>query len=405
MPRTSKMRITKRTVDALQVRAKDYVAWDRDLAGFGVRVLPSARKVFVVQSRGPAGSKRVSLGPYGKLSPAEARQRAARMIRRIKQGQDPKSEPASREPTVADLAARYLRVDASVNCKPATLAHYRSIVDNHIVPAMGEFKVSEVNRADVAALHFSLRDTPGMANCTLQVLSQLFRTAERWGMAAPGQSPCRSHPKFRLRARERYLTPKEYRRLGRVLSDGAEDGSLSESAVAALQLLILTGCRRDEILKLRWEDVDFEAGEVHLRDTKTGPCCVALTSAVKRVLTDVPRLPGNPWVIVGARPGRRLMTLKSTWRRVRQRAGLGDVRLHDLRHSYASRALAVGESLSMIGKLLNHVQLASAARYAHLMREAERNAAARIGDRIGARLLRRDGIPDSSGERVRRGAE
>lgn len=400
MPKKSQFRITKRSVDALDTGEKDYIVWDRDLSGFGVRVLRSARKVYVVQARGPAGSKRVSLGRHGRLSAAQARQQAARIIRRIKQGQDPGSRSPSGECTVAELAARYLRVEASVNCKPTTLELYRGVIDNHIVPALGERKIGDVKRADVAALHDRLRDTPGMANCTLQVLSQVFRAAERWGLLASGSSPCRSHRKYRLRRRERFLTPDEYRRLGRVLANGEADGSLSEPAVAALRLLILTGCRRDEVLTLRWEDVDFGAGELRLRDSKTGAQHVALTSAVKTVLGGIPRLPDNPWVIAGERPGRRLMTLKSTWRRVRQRAGLGEVRLHDLRHSYASRALALGESLPMIGKLLKHAQITSSARYAHLMLGAERVAAARVGEAIATRLDGRAETAESSDGRA-----
>ena len=315
MPKRSRFRITKRSVDALDVREKEYIAWDRDLAGFGVRVLKSGRKVYLVQTRDRAGSRRVSLGHHGKLSPDQARKRAVRFICRIRQEHDPNSKSPDVDTTVAELAARYMRVDASVNCKPVTVELYRCVIDNHIVPAMGERKIGDVEHADVAALHHRLRNTPGMANCTLQVLSQMFRTAERWGLLVPGSSPCRSHRKFRLRTRERFLTPEEYRRLGRVLAHGEADGSYSEPAVAALRLLILTGCRRDEILTLRWDDVDFGAGELRLRDSKTGPQNVALTLAVKTVLDGIPRLPGNPWVITGERPGRRLMTLKSTWRR------------------------------------------------------------------------------------------
>ena len=128
--------------------------------------------------------------------------------------------------------------------------------------------------------------------------------------------------------------------------------------------------------------MDRHARELRLRDSKSGPCMVALTPAVEAVLDGIRRVRGNPWVIAGEAPGSRLKTLKSTWRRVKQRAGLEDVRLHDLRHSYATRALALGESLTMIGKLLNHAQMQSTARYAHIMADADRAAAARVGDRI-----------------------
>lgn len=288
--------------------------------------------------------------------------------------------------TVADVARRYLRSHVAVNCKPKTMELYRTVIDLHIVPALGDRPIGAVRRSDVAALHHALHDRPAVANSTLQVLSQLYRKAQQWGLAPEGANPCRAVRKYRLRLRNRHLARDEYRRLGQALRDGEGEGWISAPAVAALRLLILTGCRRDEILTLRWDDVDRHARELRLRDSKSGPCMVALTPPVEAVLDGVPRVRGNPWVIVGEAPGSRLKTLKSTWRRVKLRAGLKDLRLHDLRHSYATRALALGESLTMIGKLLNHAQMQSTARYAHVMDDAEKAAAARVGDRIAAHV-------------------
>ena len=288
--------------------------------------------------------------------------------------------------TVAEVARRYLHSHVAVNCKPKTMELYRTVIDNHIVPALGDRPVGTVRRSDAVALHHSLHDRPAVANSTIQVLSQLYRKAQQWGFAPEGGNPCRSIRKYKLRARTRHLTRDEYRRLGQALRDGETDGWISAPAAAALRLLVLTGCRRDEILTLRWEDVDRHARELRLRDSKSGPCMVAMTAAVEAVLDGVRRVRGNPWVIVGEAPGSRLMTLKTTWRRVKLRAGLKDVRLHDLRHSYATRALALGESLTMIGKLLNHTQMQSTARYAHVCVDAEKAAAARVGDSIAAHV-------------------
>ena len=386
MPRRSTQLIGARAVGKLQARKNDYLVWDRDLTGFGVRVTSSGRKVYVAQARGPAGSKRISLGAHGDVSAARARRLAREAVRRIKRGEDPGGRTRRGEPTVAELAERFLTAHAEVNCRAKTVELYRGFIDNHIVPALGDKRLGAVTGWDAARLHESLGNTPGAANGTLRVLSQMFVLAGKWELVARGTNPCRSIRLYRLRPRQRFLTPAEYRRLGRVLDGGQEDGSVPAPAVAALRLLMLTGCRRDEILTLRWDDVDAVAGELRLRDSKTGPCAVALTPAVAAVLNGIPRLPGNPWVIVGAKPGRRLMTLKSVWRRVAASAGLDGVRLHDLRHSYASRALACGESLSMIGKLLNHSGTRTTARYAHVVRDAEKAAAARVGDAIASRI-------------------
>ncbi|MCY4559470.1 MAG: site-specific integrase, partial [Chloroflexi bacterium] len=153
-----------------------------------------------------------------------------------------------------------------------------------------------------------------------------------------------------------------------------------------IRLLVLTGCRRGEILNLGWDDVDRTAGDLRLRDAKAGPRMVPLPKPALRVLDAIPRSEDNPWVIAGQRPGRRLTGLHHYWQPIRERAGLADVRLHDLRHSYASRALALGESLYTIGKLLGHTSVASSARYAHLMRDAEREAAVRVGGSIGTHI-------------------
>ena len=216
-------------------------------------------------------------------------------------------------------------------------------------------------------------------------IMKMFSLAEAWGMAPEGANPCRGVRKYRERRRERFLSPDEYRRLGAMLAEA--EGRASPHALAALRLLMLTGCRLGEILTLRWDDVDRAAGEFRLRDGKTGARMVPLTPTAEAVLDGIPREPGNPWVIAGRAPGTRLASLTAEWYRIRARAGLGDVRIHDLRHSFASRALALGESLPMIGKLLGHNQVETTARYAHLARDSIHESAARIADSLAADIL------------------
>ena len=384
MPRRSELRITKSTVDALFVESGDAVFWDRDLAGFGVRVHATGRKVYVVQSRGPGGPKRVTLGRHGDMPTDEARKRAALVIDRIKHGDDP--EPPEPELTVSELAERFMRTHVKAHCKPGTVAAYRFALDGHILPALGAMPVSEVGRKDISALHHRLRGTPVMANWTVKLLSRMFSLAEAWERLPPGRNPCRSVRRYKTRSRERFLTPEEFRRLGRVLQDAEKDGSVWPPAIAALRLLMLTGCRKSEILTLRWDDVDRTTGELRLRDAKAGPRMVPLTSAAGAVLEGIPRIEGNPWVIAGQRRNDRLLNLDHYWQSIRAQAGLDDVRIHDIRHSYASRALALGEGLPTIGKLLGHRQVSTTARYAHLMRDAEKEAATRVGDSIGAHI-------------------
>ena len=384
MPKRSEMKLTKRTVDALEVYGKDVLFWDRELAGFGVRVHATGRKTYVVQSRGPSGPKRVTLGRHGELAVDEARKRAARLIDRIKRGEDFSAAAPEAEPTVAGLAERFMRTHVEKHLKPASVAAYRTVLDKHILPALGGMGLDDVGGAEVTALHHGLRDTPVLANRSVHLLSRMFTLAEAWELVPPGRNPCSAVRRYRTRKRERFLAPEEYRRLSRALKQA--EGEIWPPAVAAIRLLALTGCRRGEILNLGWDDVDHTAGDLRLRDAKAGPRMVPLTSPVLRILDAIPRLPENAWVIAGQRPGKRLTGLHHYWRPIRERAGLADVRLHDLRHSYASRALALGESLYTIGKLLGHTSVATSARYAHLMRDAEREAAVRVGGSIGVHV-------------------
>ena len=178
------------------------------------------------------------------------------------------------------------------------------------------------------------------------------------------------------------MNAEEFTRLGRVLDEILADGSEARSAVAAIRLLMLTGCRLSEIQKLRWEHVDLDAGELRLPDTKTGAKVVHLGEPAITVLRDIQRQDDNPWVIAGRKERDHLTDLQHPWRRIRTRAGLDDVRIHDLRHSFASGGLLVGEGLPMIGKLLGHTQVQTTARYAHLANDPVKSAANRISSRI-----------------------
>ena len=252
-----------------------------------------------------------------------------------------------------------------------------------MLPAYGHLEVEEVGREHVSDLHYQLRDIPYQANRVLEIQSKIFNLAELWGLRREGSNPCRFVRKYKEQKRERFLSEEEFRRLGVVLSEMEREGTVSTYAAAAIRLLMLTGCRRNEIVELRWEDVDLEAGELRLADGKTGARLVPLSAPAVTVLSGLPRVEDSPWVIPGGKPGRHLADLQPPWERVRERAGLEEVRTHDLRHSFASRALALGESLPMIGKLLGHTQVQTTARYAHLARDSVKASASRIADSIG----------------------
>ena len=395
MAKLQRRTISKRTVDGLSAGDKDAVFWDRELPGFGVRVYPSGAKVYVAQCRADGKSKRITLGRHGVISADQARRKAALVIARIKGGEAPEPAPADKV-TVSALAERYLKEYVAVHCKPSSAKVYRRVLDKFVLPAYGDLAIEAVDRERVSALHYRLRDVPYQANRVLEIESKLFNLAELWGLRREGGNPCRFVRKYKERKRERFLSDEEFRRLGEVLNEMEAEGSVSAYAAAAIRLLMLTGCRRNEIVTLRWEDVDLEAGELRLPDGKTGARLVPLSPAAAEVLSRLPRLTDNPWVIPGSKPGAHLADLQPPWERVRKRAGLDDVRIHDLRHSFASRALALGESLPMIGKLLGHTQVQTTARYAHLARDSVKASASRIAGSIGADILAKDAASNAA---------
>ena len=210
----------------------------------------------------------------------------------------------------------------------STAVSVRLFVD----PVIGELRVPEVQRKDIAALHHGLRDKPYQANRTLGVLSKMFSLAEVWGWRPDGSNPCRHVKRYKEHKRERFLSPEETERLGQVLREAEEE---MPSAVAAFRLLLLTGCRMSEIRDLRWDYVKDDC--IELPDAKTGGRVVPLGPEARAVLSAIPRDEDNPWVIAGRLPGSHLTDLQRPWRRIRKQAGLEDVRIHDLRHSFASR--------------------------------------------------------------------
>ena len=377
-------RISKRSVDAVKAGGTDTVYWDGELTGFGLRVRRSGRKSYVVQTRIAGKLCWFTIGPHGPLNPDQARARALEILACAKKGIDPRDADARREaePSMADLGRRFLEEYVPVHCKPSTREEYSRSVRLFVDPVIGELRVPEVQRKDIAALHHGLRDKPYQANRTLGVLSKMFSLAEVWGWRPDGSNPCRHVKRYKEHKRERFLSPEETERLGQVLRDVEEE---MPSAVAAFRLLLLTGSRMSEIRDLRWEYVKDDC--IELPDAKTGGRVVPLGPEARAVLSSIPRDEDNPWVIAGRLPGSHLTDLQRPWRRIRKQAGLEGVRIHDLRHSFASRALALGESLTMIGKLLGHTQVQTTARYAHLARDSIQTAAARITGSIGENLL------------------
>jgi integrase len=370
-------KLTKRIVDAAEIRASEYFIWDDDIPGLGLRVLPSGRKGYVVQYRAGRRSRRISLGPSTVLTCEQARTRAIGIIAAARNGGDPAAErDAGRKAiTVKELAERFDREHISLRVKPSTAKEYRRNLERFILPALGRLTVTGITRADVAKFHHDLRHIPYQANRCLEVISKMFSLAELWGLRPDGSNPRKHIKKYPEEKRERFLSAAELRRVGEVLREMEVEGIELPSAILAVRLLILTGCRLNEIMTLKWEYVDFTDKVLRLPDSKTGAKVVHLGQPAVELLKAARRIEDNPWVVTGTLQGKRLSDLQPFWQRVRARAGLKDARIHDLRHTFASTAVAAGQGLPMIGKLLGHTQVQTTARYAHLAADPVKSAA------------------------------
>jgi integrase len=284
--------------------------------------------------------------------------------------------------SLAAFAKRYLS-EYSVTKKKAASAHMDGLnLTNHVLPAMGQRLLIHIDRTDIAQLHHAMRDKPTAANRVLALVSHMMTMAEKWGLRPEGSNPCRHVDRYPERKRERFLSTDELARLGAVLADAEAKGAAPPQAVACVRLLLLTGARLGEILTLQWPHVDFDRACLRLPDSKTGAKVVHLNAPALALLADLTRLEGSPYVIFGEREGRPFGGIQKAWQRLRARAGLEDLRLHDLRHSFASVGAADGLSLPIIGALLGHTQAATTQRYAHLAADPLRQATERVGRRI-----------------------
>jgi integrase len=370
-------KLTKRLVDAADVRGAEYFIWDDDIHGLGLRILPSGRKGYVVQYRAGRRSRRISLGASTVLTCEQARHRAIAILAAARTGEDPAAErDAGRSAiTVKELAERFDREHIAIRIKASTANEYRRNLRRFILPALARLSVTEVTRADVAKFHHDLRHIPYQANRCLEVVSKMFNLAEMWGLRPDGSNPRKHIRKYPEEKRQRFLSAAELRRVGEVLREMECEGIELPSAILAVRLLIFTGCRLSEIMMLKWEHVDFAERVLRLPDSKSGAKVVHLGQPAIEHLKGAAGMNGNPWVITGALEGKRLSDLQPFWQRVRARAGLKDARIHDLRHTFASTAVASGQGLPMIGKLLGHTQVQTTARYAHLAADPVRSAA------------------------------
>ncbi len=382
-------RISKRSVDTAHPGDRDTYLWDSELPGFGLKVTPAGGRTYLVQYRlgGRRGrTRRVTIGRHGPITPDEARDEAKRLLGEVAAGNDPAVErrQARKAITIDVLCDLYLAEGVATK-KATTVMMDRGRIERHVKPLLGRRRARDVAQADVERFMNAVASRAGKsaASRTVGMLGGIFSFAVSRGVRA--DTPVRGVKRFPDRKVERFLSPAELTQLGEALA-AAERGGVNSYAVAALRMLVITGCRSAEVLGLQWRDVDWQHSCLRLPDSKTGAKVVPLGAPAVELLKSLPQIEGNPYVFPGAKEGGHLVGIQKVWRRIRTHAGLPGVRVHDLRHSFAAVGASGGDSLLIIGKLLGHRNAASTSRYAHLSDDPLRTAADRIAGQIAAAM-------------------
>ena len=384
-------RITKTLVESIPTPdAQPSFAWDDKVSGFGVKVLPTGKRKYVLKYRthgGRSGRQRwLSLGLHGPVTADQARALAQRALANVAEGGDPqaKRQAVAIAPRVSDVWERYERDHLSLK-KDSTQRHYNAIWRDRLKPAFGKHRVKVISRGDIDAFHKGLAATPYQANRILALLSKLMNLAEEWEWRE-GTNPCRHISKFREKARQRFLTIDEIARARAASAKLLADKEITAHAASILELLLLTGARSGELASAKWEWVQWDLQIIALPDSKSGAKTIYLSRAAVEVLREQhARSKDQAYIFPGRTAGKHIHNLRKPWARICKEAVLQGVRVHDLRHTAASLALGSGTSLAIVGRLLGHTQVQTTLRYAHLDTDPALRAANLIGQKVRGR--------------------
>jgi integrase len=412
-------KLTKRITDEAKACETRFFVWDDELPGFGLLVLPSGVKSFVLQYRNLAGrSRRYTIGRYGVMTVDEARTVARQALVKVEGGGDPVAARQSyrQAPTMNDLFDRYLKEHVAVHNQLSTQKDVAALIEKHLRPRMGAIKANDVKRADLAKVHHAMRETPRRANIALAILSKVLSLAELWGARPENSNPCGLIPRYPENHRKRFLNASEVQKLGEALVEAETFGLpwhikgeklkhlakeenrrtlLSWQVVAAIRLLLLTGARLTEVITLKWTDIDTQAGTMALPDKKGGkrePHPVA--SAALALIASLPRKKGSPYLFPRDSDPKRPISsevMENGWQRLRWHCDMEDVRLHDLRHTVGTYAAQAGVSGFIVRDLLRHRNITTTGRYANFDSDPVRNVSNIVGERIAASLAGQEG--------------
>lgn len=383
-------KLSKKMIDAFEATGKLEYLWDAEVKGFGVVITPAGSKSFILNYRNQDNrSRRKTIGKYGKLTVEQARDIARDLTYRIAKGDDPvqQDEWQRNQPTFEEVAKRFLDDHSAIRSRPATHASNVQILAHMILPHFGKMKIRSIERKDIYDYLAKNRQRPIGANRSLACMSSIMSKAELWGYRDRNSNPCFGVERFPENRRERFLSEQEFASLESAMQRAERNLTESPHVLAMFRIMMHTGCRPGEARHLKWDYVDFTNRVIRLPKEATKekrPKTLFITPYLEGVLKNIRRMEGNPYVVVSERnDGKPIMDVKKPWDRIKKAAGITtELHLHDLRHSHASMANALGYSLPMIGALLGHTQAQTTLRYAHLATDHLRQAAEDISNRI-----------------------
>ena len=377
-------RLTKRAVESIQPHEKnELLIWDSELKGFGVRVFPTGRRTYFIQYRNSHGdTRRKKIGVHGIITADLAREEAKKLLGDVAKGQDPSVEckivSNDMRHSMQELADQYLLLHAKPNKALQCYKDDMSKIKNIILKKYGHLRVDAITTLDLQKLHSELHKTPVKANRTIALLSTMFNFAIRWGWRS--NNPAKGIKKYKEHGRDRWLNDEEVQRLLTSLNNYH-----NQNVANAIRLLVLMGSRKTEVLSAKWDQIDLERGTWTQRAHSTKQRkmeYLPVSSPVLEILTKMKTHADSPFLFPGKVPGQPLKDPKKAWNTIRNKAGVFDVHIHDLRHTFASHLVSSGVSLSIVGKLLGHTQASTTQRYAHLAVAPLREAAELFGNKL-----------------------
>lgn len=364
------MKLTKKNVESLEPTGTRYEVRDDELIGFSIRVGATGEKSFYLTYRAGKGRaaplKRLRIGTFPSMTVEQARQIVKQKLAQIAMGGDPAQEvkEGKNAPLFHEVIETFLQGHVDAKLKPATQHQYRTLAQNHLIPAFKKMKMADITYRHVAKLHHDLQNTPYLANRCAAVLSKFFDWCEKTGYRDRGTNPVRGLEKYREEKRLKFMESSELEAIGEGIAKLEKQDAIDPTIAAALKVMLLTGARCSEILTLKWEYFNESKEKALLPNSKTGAKVLPIPPTAWEVISALPRV--NEYCFPGRWGRGHIINVKDTWKRICKAGGISGWRIHDLRHAFASYAANSGKSLPIIGKILGHSQASTTSRYAHL---------------------------------------